>query len=56
MFRPLPGVSTFHKVKNGTIVRVANARFGPGDEFCSVWHLFDLLPGARGEWQPRFTC
>lgn len=41
---PLPGVSTFRKRADGKIERIAHAPFGPGDDFCSIWHFFDLLP------------
>ena len=27
------------------ILRVSDARFAPWDDFCTVWHIFDLLPG-----------
>jgi predicted dithiol-disulfide oxidoreductase (DUF899 family) len=47
-----PGVSVFQR-QDGKIVRVAEAHFGPGDDFCSVWHLFDLLPGGAGDWWPQ---
>lgn len=40
----LPGVSTFSKNADGKIERIAHAPFGPGDDFCSIWHFFDLLP------------
>ena len=50
-----PGVSVFQKCKDGTVVRVSKARFGPGDDFCSVWHFFDLLPKGAAGWKPRFT-
>ena len=49
-----PGVSVFHKDQDGTIVRVAKDIFGPGDPYCGVWHLFDLLPGGWGDWDPQF--
>ena len=48
-----PGVSTFVK-KNGKIFRHSNTGFGPGDNFCPAWDLFDLLPGGSGEWGPKF--
>jgi predicted dithiol-disulfide oxidoreductase (DUF899 family) len=49
----LPGVSVFEK-RNGKIVRVSDTSFGPGDDFASIWHFFDLLPeGAKG-WRPKF--
>ena len=30
------------------------AGFDRGDDFCALWHLFDLLPGGAGDWQPRY--
>lgn len=51
--RPMPGVSVF-KLKGGQIVRVADASFDNGDDFCPVWHMLDLLPEGAGEWRPRF--
>ncbi len=39
-----PGVSTLRKNSDGTIELLAQESFGPGDEFCSVWHIYDLLP------------
>ena len=48
-----PGVSTFVK-KDDKIFRIAKDSFGPRDNYCSVWHLFDLLPQGAGVWQPKF--
>lgn len=48
-----PGASSFQKRREGTIVRTSKTRFGPGDDFCAVWHLFDLLPRGRADWQPK---
>jgi predicted dithiol-disulfide oxidoreductase (DUF899 family) len=46
---PMPGVTVFHRGKNGAIERGAVARFGPGDKFCSVFSFLALLPAnARG--------
>lgn len=50
--RPLPGVSAFHKSCDGTIVRTGHASFGPGDDFCAVWPMLDLIRGGKGEWEP----
>ncbi len=49
-----PGVSVFSKTRDG-IYRVADTPFGPGDDFCAVWHLFDLLPGSTDDWQPKLS-
>ena len=48
-----PGLSVFHRNEDGTIERVSKDYFGPGDLYCGVWHLFDLLPGGRGDWAPQ---
>lgn len=50
----LPGVSTFVREDDGKVYRVATASFGPGDDYCSIWHLFGLLKGGDNNWQPKF--
>ena len=50
----LPGVSVFQRNAE-RIVRVSDAGFGPGDDFCSLWHFLELLPGGRGDWEPRYS-
>jgi len=52
---PVPGVSVFTKDKKGKIFHYSSAMFGPGDSFCAVWHYFDLLPGGRKKWNPKFS-
>jgi predicted dithiol-disulfide oxidoreductase (DUF899 family) len=52
---PMPGVSTFRRESEETIVRIQRAEFGPGDQFCAAWHLFDLLADGVGDWQPQFS-
>jgi len=49
-----PGLSVF-KRKDGKIYRVSDTGLGPYDDFCSVWHFFDLLPGGAGNWFPKFS-
>jgi hypothetical protein len=36
------------------ILRVSDTGFSPGDDFCALWHLFDLLPGGAGDWQAKY--
>ena len=50
----MPGVSVF-KREGKKVVRVASSMFGPGDDFCAVWHLLDLLPEGSNGWQPEPT-
>jgi predicted dithiol-disulfide oxidoreductase (DUF899 family) len=52
----LPGVSVFRRLSQGRIVRVSDAFFSPGDDFCTLWHFFDLLPGGRGMPVPHSCC
>ena len=51
----MPGYSTFRKHEDGSITRVASDVFGPGDVYCGVWHMFELLDGGTGDWQPKFA-
>lgn len=52
--RWLPGISVFRR-EDGRILRVSDAGFEPGDDFCTVWHILDLLPGGSADWAPRFS-
>ena len=47
-----PGISAFHKAEDGSITRTGTAVFGPGDDFCPVWPLFELLNGGAKGWEP----
>jgi predicted dithiol-disulfide oxidoreductase (DUF899 family) len=49
----LPGVSVFRRDRN-RVLHVSDAQFGPGDDFCSLWYILDLLPGGPGDWQPKY--
>jgi predicted dithiol-disulfide oxidoreductase (DUF899 family) len=49
----LPGVSALRRAADGALVRTGRAEFGPGDDYCAVWPLFDLLEGGAGAWAPR---
>jgi predicted dithiol-disulfide oxidoreductase (DUF899 family) len=39
----LPGISVFRR-EPSRILRVSDTGFCPGDDFCALWHIFDLLP------------
>jgi predicted dithiol-disulfide oxidoreductase (DUF899 family) len=49
----LPGVSVFRR-RGRKIYRVSDTGFGPGDDFCAIWHFFDLLPEGANDWQPQY--
>jgi predicted dithiol-disulfide oxidoreductase (DUF899 family) len=48
----LPGLSVFRR-DGARLFRVSDAASSPGDDFCALWHIFDLLPGGPGGWTPR---
>lgn len=47
-----PGISAFARTPQG-IVRTGTRRFGPGDDFCSLWPMFDLLRDGENNWRPK---
>lgn len=47
-----PGISVF-KLAGPKILRVSDARWSPGDDFCTLWHFFDLLPDGAAGWSPK---
>jgi hypothetical protein len=49
----LPGVSAFQR-DGARILRVADTGLHPGDDFCTLWHMLDLLPEAAAGWGPKF--
>lgn len=49
-----PGISVF-KRDGERIVRVSDAAWSPGDDFCTLYHLFDLLPTGAAGWRPQIT-
>lgn len=50
---PWPGISVFSRRGNGEIVRAGYDYFGPGDDYCAIWHVWDLFPLGIGGWEPR---
>ncbi len=46
-----PGVSALRKDGNA-IERTGWSFFGPGDDFCAMWPLSELLPPS--DWQPKY--
>ena len=49
----LPGVSVFRR-DGDRLLRVADTSFDESDDFCTLWHLFDLLPEGKADWRARF--
>lgn len=53
--KPHPGISALHRRPDGTIVRTGTSPFGPGDDFCSVWPMLELLEGGAKGWSPKYA-
>ena len=51
---PQPGVSVFYK-DDDKIIRVGRDDFGPGDNYCPTFPLFDLLKDGTNNWQAKFN-
>lgn len=51
--RWLPGLSVFRRERD-RILRLSDAGSEPGDDFCALWHVLDLLPEGPAGWQPKF--
>jgi len=49
-----PGISFFTK-QGDKIVKKNNATFGPGDAFCSLWHILSLSGRTDSDWFPQFN-
>jgi predicted dithiol-disulfide oxidoreductase (DUF899 family) len=49
-----PGISVFKRAES-KILRVSDAAWSPGDDFCTVWHFFDLLPDGAAGWSPKLS-
>lgn len=52
--RPMPGLSIFKRQGN-EIQRVSDTGFQPGDDFCTVWHIFDLIPEGANGWEAKYA-
>ena len=50
----MPGISVFRR-DAGRILRLSDAAFDQGDDFCIVWHILDLFPEGKGEWAPKYS-
>ena len=50
-----PGVSAFHLDEEGVILRTGSDQIGPGDHYCAVWHLLDLLKDGAAGWEPKYA-
>ena len=50
----MPGVVVYEK-RDDKIYRKNSATFGPGDLYCSMWHLLGLAGLEDGLWSPQYN-
>ncbi|BDS08981.1 hypothetical protein NT6N_40210 [Oceaniferula spumae] len=48
-----PGFSVFHR-SGDQIIRSGSSYFDPGDEYCVLFPIMDLLKGGPGDWVPNY--
>jgi hypothetical protein len=51
----LPGISVFRMEDGVRILRVSDTPCDIGDDFCALWHLFDLIPDRPEDWRPQIN-
>ena len=44
-----------YKRQGDTVLRTNSSYFGPGDAFCSVWHLLGLAGIGLEDWVPKMS-
>ena len=49
-----PGISILKK-RDDRIYETVHDFFGPGDNYSSIWHLFDLLEKGVNNWEPQYA-
>jgi hypothetical protein len=47
-----PGIACY-KRQGDSILRVSSSFFGPGDLYCSIWHLLGLAGIGLEAWAPK---
>jgi predicted dithiol-disulfide oxidoreductase (DUF899 family) len=50
----MPG-AVCYELRAGKIYRVNACTFGPGDLYCSMWHLLGLAGLDAGQWTPQYS-
>lgn len=50
-----PGMSVLRRLDDSRIVRVAKTGFGPGDDFCPLFHVLALFPEGQDGWWPKLA-
>jgi predicted dithiol-disulfide oxidoreductase (DUF899 family) len=49
-----PGIVVYER-KGNKVYKKNASPFGPGDLFCSIWHVLSLAGLGEGGWQPQYN-
>lgn len=49
-----PGAASY-ELQGDNIVRLASTPFGPGDQYCAIWHVLGLAGISLQEWTPQYN-
>lgn len=49
-----PGIVCYER-QGDNIVRKASGLFGPGDQYCSIWHVLGLAGLDASSWTPQYN-
>lgn len=52
---PQPGMTVCARDRDGHLFEVTSEPFGPGDNFCVIYDLFDCLPTGNRNWPLQFS-
>src|SRR5262245_14951332 len=50
----MPGIVCYQR-QDGEILKRNSAIFGPGDLFCSIWHILSLAGFGEDDWTPQYS-
>ena len=53
-FNNMPGAVAYER-RGGKIFKLGSASFGPGDLYCSMWHLLSLAQLSEEDWVPQYN-
>jgi predicted dithiol-disulfide oxidoreductase (DUF899 family) len=45
----------YYEKKGDKIFRKTSSKFGPGDQFCSMWHILSMAGFGEEEWTPQYN-
>jgi hypothetical protein len=50
----MPGLVTYLR-EGDQVFKMSSAVFGPGDLYCSIWHILSLAGVGEQDWTPQYS-